>query len=141
MMFPKSDLVILTRNVVNLREWPRIKKNIVYVYHYTSVSFAADILSSMRIEPSRGRIPQFGTGVFVTSMSPSHSTTDLLNNNYRGNSRYLQKTQCAFALPKRNFTVVRLDELTRSGRLERSVGRIDSPVDLNNTDFYLVIRE
>lgn len=123
---------------VNLREWERIKpRSAHYVYHYTSHVCARQIIDSMCIRTSQARVRRFGTGVFLTTMSPSNSTAELLENNYQGNTKYRNNTQCAFALPKSDFSVVKVHDPRDP---KRDIWRINTSVELSHTDFYLITR-
>ena len=92
----------------------------------------------MNLKISKARIRRFGEGVFVTKIAPTELTKELLSNNYLGSSKYLHKTQCAFALPKNDFRVVKIRDRFEPSR---DIGRIDSSIDLRLTNFYLIVRQ
>jgi hypothetical protein len=108
-----------------------------FLYHFTSRANARDILVTQCICAQNARIQCFGIGVFMTEMSPMASDQDLLVNNYRGNSKYYDRIQCAFAFRKRDSFARKFFDLTN---FSRDLWRCDASIDLSRVDFFLIDR-
>jgi hypothetical protein len=106
-----------------------------HYYHYTSLTNAMLILESKNITTTVARWRDFGHGVFMTIMEPNKSDHELLENNYRGNSRYLERIECAFAIRNCDIAASKVND-----RYGRDVWRCDSDIDLETVEFYLINR-
>ena len=129
---------VFRKYLVNSQEWPHVKPNINYIYHYTSIECAIEILRFKIILSTNSRIYRYGSGVFATKMGPQESTNVLLYNNYRGNPKYLNKIQCAFALPTSALNVVPIFD--SQDFYPRDIWRINQDVRLDLIEFFLVLR-
>lgn len=95
------------------------------------------ILQDKVIRTSTARIPRFGTGVFMTLLSPDKSDYELISNNYQGNYKYSSKVECAFAIEKSKISPCRIHDFKQ---ITRDLWRNTFSINLNVTDFKLVIR-
>ncbi len=108
-------------------------------YHYTSKYFAKLILKDMKIKITNSRLVRFGVGVFMTKMPPCADEDELLANNYIHKSRYYRtKLECAFAI-KPNHSM-RFQQLADKFDLSRDIWKCDTDIDLNQCEFYLIMR-
>ena len=134
----KLDIVFNQHSILcrHTLDWDAVDD---YLYHYTSKNFARSILQDMKLKATRARIPHFGYGVFFTKHEPSLRTYDLLDNNYRGNTKYFGRLECAFAIKADsviNFIKIR-DRLYPS----RDIWKCSHDIDLSDCEFYLIFRD
>ena len=87
--------------IVTVHDWN--DRNDDYIYHYTDVNSAIKILEQKVVLKTQARIPSFGSGVFMTELSPKKSDAELIQNNYRGNGKYASRVECAFAFKKKHL--------------------------------------
>jgi hypothetical protein len=123
--------------VLDFKEWKRYYNPRHYLFHYTSTRNAMSILEDMRINLTNARIPQFGTGVFLTKRPPQTNNEQLIYHIYRGNWRLEERLDCAFAIDTRNIDAIRIYD---SQYPDRNVWKCDDEIDLFEHDFHLVIR-
>ncbi len=71
----------------------------------------------------------------MTILEPSRSDDELLNNNYRGNPKYSDRTECAFAMSKCDVPARQI-----SDRYGRDVWRCDRDIHLEEVEFYVINR-
>ena len=109
-----------------------------YLYHYTSKIFARSILQDMKLKATHARITHFGYGVFFTKLEPSLETYDLLENNYRGNEKYLNKLECAFAFKADSFK--KLIKIRDRFHPIRDIWKSSHDIDLFKCTFFLIFR-
>jgi hypothetical protein len=115
--------------------WGRNNEN--FWYHYTSKYFAQLILKDMKIKITKSRLIRFGVGVFMTKMPPCVGEDALLTNNYIHKTPYYRaKLECAFAI-KPNHSMI-FQQL--ADKFHRDVWKCGNDIDLNQCEFYLIIR-
>lgn len=123
---------------MSLAEWIyfSIHDYITYYFHYTSRESVHQIMSDQKLRPTSARVTKFGHGIFFTELDPSNSDRDLIENNYRGNYKYLERIQYSIAIPKYQIRVRPVND-----NFNRSILRCDYEIDLNMVDFRLINRE
>jgi hypothetical protein len=115
------------------REWRRSN----YIYHYTSTFYAKLILRDQVINTTTCRIPNYEHGVFLTIHPPSESTHFLVQNNYRGNNKYISRVECAFGFPRSEF----FGKITKKNdRDNRDIHYCKTPILLGNHKYSLILR-
>jgi hypothetical protein len=109
-----------------------------FIYHYTSNASAQSILRENKIRTTAARVRRFGTGVFMTVMSPTESDNVLLENNYQGNPQlHMSKLEVAFAVRKTAIDAKRIIDPRDSAR---DLWRHDYEIDLRNVDYFMINR-
>ena len=109
-----------------------------YVYHYTSIYNAKKILKDMRIQVNDARVHHFGTGVFMTKLSPCFKNKKLLWNNFLSNPKYLERLECAFAF-RDNGSFFKFQDPKNP---LRDLWKCNYDIDLKTkSEFYLIIRK
>lgn len=126
-------------NVHLIRYYLDWNYNLGYFYHYTSKYFARLILNDLILKAGEARIPHFGIGVFMTKLGPKETTDCLLQNNYRGNSKYKERLECAFAIKSNQF--VRFVPISDKMFPSRDLWKSRNDIDLTKCTFFLIIRE
>jgi hypothetical protein len=130
---------IFNKKIYCIKYYLNWNLNDEFYYHYTSKYFARQILNDMKIIASKARIPHFGCGVFLTKLGPKEENDILLENNYRGNSKYKDRLECAFALKKNNFN--RFIQIFDNFYPSRDIWKCIKDVDLTKCSFFLIFRE
>lgn len=132
---PAHPFVRYSRLIYDKDDWIQQRKY-GYFYHYTSKESAECIFEDMKINKTKARIPGFGHGVFMTRMSPRENLDMLLINNYRGNLKYLDKLECAFAIKESHVNAVRIHDESYP---HRDVWRSNREIQLNGNNFALIM--
>ena len=122
--------------IVTVHDWN--DRNDDYIYHYTDVNSAIKILEQKVVLKTQARIPSFGSGVFMTELSPKKSDAELIQNNYRGNGKYASRVECAFAFKKKHLNATKFIDKMEIGR---DLWRKEDHVFLTDMAFALVVRK
>jgi hypothetical protein len=77
------------------------------IYHYTSMVKLNYIFKQKFIKPYKARIWPFKKAVYLTVLKPSENDQKLLENNYRGNTKFIDKIQCALRFDNRKLRAVK----------------------------------
>ena len=81
-------------------------EEVLYFYHYTSITAAKEIIMKGEIRPSEAACGDaaFGDGVYLTTLKPDLGITTIMNNNWGGAARD-KKVEAYFELlmPASNF--------------------------------------
>jgi hypothetical protein len=127
---------VFRADIIDLSDWNDNNGN--YYYHYTSVDCAKKILRDRRIIASVPKVRHFGKNVYFTKCKPGLSDYQLVVNNYiYFAKRYLKNIECVFAFHKHDLKMMRqvLD------KYERNIWGHANDIDLNRTDFKVIIRQ
>jgi hypothetical protein len=74
----------------------------------------------------------------MTIMSPTEDDDELIQNNYQGNHKYIEKTECAFAIRKHHINACKIiDPWDRT----RDLWRNNEAIDLKEVDFFVIRRQ
>ena len=122
--------------IVAVYDWN--DQNDDYIYHYTNISNALNILNEKVLRTTQARIPRFGRGVFMTKCPPNLSDNELIQNNYQGNRKYVSKVKCAFAFERAYLNAHQLLVYNDSNR---DLWRYDYDIYLYNKEFTLILRK
>ena len=109
-----------------------------YIYHYTSKYYARQILKDKLLKAGASRIHHFGYGVFMTKLSPCMKNDELCENNYRGNQKFLNRLQSAFAF--KDDGTLNLTKIYDHRYPSRDIWRSNNDINLNQFEFYLIMR-
>ena len=128
---------------MNIVEWQEYQKQLGpsggdWIYHYTSAMNAQMIFNTQEIRAhDNGRIPEFGTGVFMTKHSPSFGFDTLWYNNYKKNEYFKHRLQCAFAIRANQINPIKFYDQPgyRGGR---DLWRNENSIDLKQTEYYII---
>ena len=134
----ESD-IIFNKKIFLIKHYLDWNENDAFYYHYTSKYSARQILNDMKIMATDARIPHFGYGVFLTKLGPKEENDTLLENNYRGNSKYEDRIECAFAL--KNNSINRFAKIFDRFYPSRDVWKSIKDIDLNRSRFFLIFRD
>lgn len=77
------------------------------IYHYTSMVKLNYILKQKFLKPYKGRIWPFKKAVYLTCLPPSESDQKLLDNNYRGNTNFIDKIECALMFDNKKLRAIK----------------------------------
>lgn len=111
--------------------------NNAYIYHYTSIQSARQILKDRKIIAKVAKLQSYGKNVYFTKCDPNLNDYDLITNNYIYYSKkYLPNIQCAFALKINCLKLKRIPD--KNGR---DIWRHRDDIDLNSLDFRVIIRQ
>ena len=122
--------------IVAVHDWH--DQNEAYIYHYTNIPNAINILEEKVLRISQARIHKFGTGVFMTKFNPKKSDNELIVNNYRGNWKYAAKLHCAFAF---DSELLKANKFIDNWYIGRDLWRYDYDICLDYKEFTLILRK
>ena len=132
-IFPSEN--VFEPDVIDSSDWNDFNND--YFYHYTSLQCARQILQSRRIIASVPKVKRFGKNVYFTKCKPDLNDDQLVKNNYIYNSRiYLNNIQCAFAIRRYDLVLNKV-----SDKFNRDIWRHADDIDLNQTEFKVIIRQ
>jgi len=113
-----------------------------YLYHYTTIKNARNIINSRIIHAFIPKISDFGKGVFLTPISPKKSDDEINQDLFNGsqNPDLLAKLQCCFAFSCQDLS--HLEDLVDVDRLswKRCVLKSSENIDLNEVNYAFILR-
>jgi hypothetical protein len=77
------------------------------IYHYTSMIKLNFISKQRFLKPYKARIWPFKKAVYLTVLPPSENDNKLLENNYRGNTKFIDKIECALKFDNKKLKAVK----------------------------------
>ena len=77
------------------------------IYHYTSMVKLNYILKQRFLKPYKARIWPFKKAVYLTCLPPNETDEKLLENNYRGNKKYIERIECALKFDNKKLRAVK----------------------------------
>jgi hypothetical protein len=124
------------RRLFSNEEWNNYGDNHSYYYHYTSIANAINILKFKKIVALTPKRFNYGAGIFFTIHSPNLDDKSLIVNNYvHYVQRYIEKVECAFAIPRENIYAIKINN-----RQGRDVWQHKFDIDLTRTTYKLIAR-
>jgi len=124
------------RRLFSIEEWNNYGDNNSYFYHYTSIANAINILKYKKIVALTPKRFNYGPGIFFTINCPNLDDKSLIENNYvHYVPKYIEKVECAFAIPIENIYAVKINN-----RQGRDVWQHKNHIDLTRTTYKLIAR-
>jgi len=123
--------------IISLNDWHNYIKR-YNIFHFTSRQKADQIRIDQFLKPKKARIVPFKKAVYLTMLSPLENDDVLLENNYKGNLKYRNKLECAFAFDNHMLNASRC---VLSEGDYRDVWMVEGQILLYEYDFILIYRQ